>query len=43
MQDLGPILDGLKAEGKKNVATISPGTVAHLVHQLEQLLEKLAK
>jgi hypothetical protein len=43
MQDLGPIIDGLKAEGKKNVATISPGTVAHLVHQLEQLLEKLAK
>jgi len=43
MQDLGPIIDGLKAEGKKNVATISPGTVAYLAHQLEQLLEKLAK
>ena len=43
MQDLGPILDGLKTEGRKNVATISPGTVAHLAHQIEQLLEKLAK
>jgi hypothetical protein len=43
MQDLGPILDGLKAEGRKNAATASPPTVAHLAHQLEQLLEKLAK
>lgn len=43
MQDLGPIIDGLKAEGRKNAATASPDTVAHLAHQLEQLLEKLAK
>jgi hypothetical protein len=43
MQDLGPIIDGLREEGKKNVATISPTTVAYLAHQLEQLLEKLAK
>lgn len=43
MKDLGPILDGLKAEGRKNAATASPDTVAHLAHQLEQLLERLAK
>ncbi len=40
--ELGPILDGLKAEGRKNMATMSPGTVAHLTFQLEKLIDKLA-
>jgi hypothetical protein len=38
---LRPIIDGLKAEGRKNMATMSPGTVAHLTFQLEQLVERL--
>lgn len=40
--ELGPIIAGLKAEGRKNMATMSPGTVAHLTFRLEQLLDKLA-
>jgi hypothetical protein len=41
-QELGPILEGLKAEGRKNMALMSPGTVARLAFQLEQLIDKLA-
>lgn len=41
-KELRPIIDGLKAEGRKNMATMSPPTVAHLTFQLEQLIEKLA-
>jgi hypothetical protein len=37
---LGPIIKGLKAEGKKNAATMSPGTVAHLAAQLQRLLDE---
>jgi len=40
--ELGPILEKLKAEGRKNMATMSPGTVAHLAFQMEQLIDKLA-
>lgn len=41
-KELGPIIEGLKAEGRKNMATMSPGTVAHLTVQLERILDKLA-
>jgi hypothetical protein len=40
---LSPIIDGLRAEGKKNMATMSPGTVARLAHQLKLLLEGWTK
>lgn len=36
---LAPILDGLEAEGKKNLATMSPHAVAILAHKLRQLLK----
>jgi len=37
---LTPLIEGLKAEGKKNMATMSPGTVAHLAGSLQQLLDE---
>lgn len=37
---LTPLIEGLKAEGKKNMATMSPGTVAHLAGLLQQLLDE---
>ena len=40
--ELGPIIEKLKAEGRKNMATMSPGTVAYLAFQMEQLIDKLA-
>jgi hypothetical protein len=40
VEKLGPIIKGLKAEGKKNAATMSPGTVAHLAAQLRKLLDE---
>ncbi len=40
--DVEPILEKLEAEGRKNMATMSPGTVAYLTHQLRKLLESLA-
>jgi hypothetical protein len=39
IEKLTPILKGLKAEGAKNMATMSPGTVAYLAGQLARLLE----
>jgi hypothetical protein len=36
---LSPILDGLEAEGKKSMATMSPTAVAILAHKLRQLLK----
>jgi hypothetical protein len=39
-EKLAPILKGLEAEGKKNMATMSPGTVAYLAGQLRRLLEE---
>jgi hypothetical protein len=40
VEKLGPIIKGLKTEGKKNAATMSPGTVAHLAAQLQKLLDQ---
>ena len=40
--ELGPIIEQLKAEGRKNSVTMSPGTVAYLTFKLEQLIDKLA-
>jgi transcriptional regulator with XRE-family HTH domain len=43
IEKLAPILKGLEAEGKKNMATMSPGTVAHLTWQIQQLLKEWAE
>jgi hypothetical protein len=43
MLEAGPILDGLDAEGDKNMATMSPGTVAHLAATLRKVIEKWAR
>jgi hypothetical protein len=40
IEKLTPLLKGLKAEGAKNMATMSPGTVAYLAGQLARLLEE---
>jgi len=40
---LGPLIEGLIAEGKKNMATMSPGTVAMLAVRLERLLDEWTK
>ena len=40
VEKLGPIIKGLKVEGKKNAATMSPGTVAHLAAQFQKLLDE---
>jgi hypothetical protein len=40
VEKLGPIIKSLKAEGKKNMATMSPPTVAHLAAQLQKLLDE---
>ena len=37
---LSPILNGLEAEGKKSMATMSPTAVAVLAHKLRQLLKE---
>lgn len=37
---LTPLIEGLKAEGKKNMATMSPATVAHLAGWLQKLLDE---
>lgn len=42
-REAGPILDELEAEGKKNMARISPPTVVNLVHKLRQLIERMAR
>ena len=39
-EKLTPILKGLEAEGAKNMATMSPGTVAYLAGRLRRLLEE---
>jgi hypothetical protein len=38
--ELTPLIEGLEAEGKKNMATMSPLTVAMLAAKLKRLLEK---
>jgi len=41
MHDIGPLLEGLEAEGKKNSVTASPSTVAYIAFQIRQLIERL--
>jgi hypothetical protein len=40
---LSPIIDGLIAEGKKNMATMVPATVAMLAAKLKRLLDEWAE
>jgi hypothetical protein len=40
---LGPLIQGLIAEGKKNMATMSPGTVAMLAARIQRLLDEWTK
>src|SRR5262249_11521558 len=40
---LRPIVEGLKAEGKKNMATMVPAEVAMLAERLERLLNEWAE
>lgn len=43
IEKLTPIHEGLRAEGKKNMATMSPATVAYLAGKLGQLLKEWAE
>jgi hypothetical protein len=43
VEKLAPIIKELKAEGKKNMATMSPATVAHLAGRLSNLLDEWAR
>ena len=43
MAEIEPLLRGLEDEGRKNMATASPGTVAHLAEQLRRALHKLCR
>jgi len=43
VEKLGPIIEGLKLEGKKNMATMSPGTVAALAALLQKQLDEWTK
>lgn len=40
---LAPIVEGLEAEGRKNMATMSPATVATLAGRLKQLIDDWGK
>lgn len=40
---LTPIIEGLRAEGKKNMVTMSPQTVAVLAYRLQKLLDEWAE
>lgn len=42
-EKLGPLIEGLKAEGKKNYATISISKVAMIAVQFERLMNEWAK
>jgi hypothetical protein len=42
-EKLAPIIDGLIAEGKKNMATMVPATVAMLAAKLKRLLDEWAE
>lgn len=42
-EKLTPIIDGLMAEGKKNMATMVPATVAMLAAKLKRLLDDWAE
>jgi predicted nucleic acid-binding Zn-ribbon protein len=39
LREMEPLLKGLEAEGKKNMATMSPGTVASLAARLRLLID----
>jgi len=41
--ELGPIIEGLKREGQKNMATFSPVTVLDLAHKLERIAAELSE
>jgi hypothetical protein len=43
IEKLTPIIEGLRAEGKKNMVTMSPQTVAVLAHRLQKLLDEWAE
>ena len=43
IEKLAPLIKELKAEGKKNMATMSPATVAHLAGKLSNLLDEWAQ
>ena len=43
IEKLAPLIKELKAEGKKNMATMSPATVAHLAGKLSNLLDEWAR
>jgi hypothetical protein len=43
IEKLAPIIKELKAEGKKNMATMSPATVSHLAGKLSNLLDEWAR
>jgi hypothetical protein len=40
---LAPIIEGLEAEGKKNMATMSPATVAIFTNRLKKLIDDLGQ
>jgi hypothetical protein len=39
IQELTPLIEGLEAEGNKNMATMVPATVAYLAGKLRRLIE----
>ena len=41
VQELSPIVQALKVEGRKHPARYAPATIARLAHQLEAILERL--
>jgi hypothetical protein len=43
IEKLAPIIKELKAEGKKNMATMSPASVAHIAGKLSNLLDEWAR
>jgi hypothetical protein len=43
IEKLAPIIEGLKEQGRKNMVTMSPQTVAVLAHQLQKLLDEWAE
>jgi hypothetical protein len=43
IEKLTPIIEGLRDEGKKNMVTMSPQTVAVLAHRLQKLLDEWAE
>lgn len=42
LNEIAPILKELEAQGRTNLATMSPPTVAYLIHKLKKILEDLS-